>query len=596
MQNNTSGNFGSQNQAAGSGGSAATNQGASNQSSASSTAEVPLSIPRRTMDIEDYLDVLRRHRSWILAPIFFGLVIGVVTAYLWPDSYLSSGTIRVMPPVVPSRLVQANVSQEMTQRINQLYQEIVSRHQLIDLIQTYNLYPSQRKGLPIEDVVEDMRKDINITQPRGLSNRGDRSGGAAFTISFTYSDRRLTQRVTQELISKFMSEASSSRTKQSVLTTQFLRDQVEMAKKDMDEIENKITALRLSNRAQLPEQEQVMVGRITALESGIQNLNMSLSRVGQDKIQLETQLRIITDQMNSLRTTPAESQFAIAQSLAAGVRSPELAELDRDILRLDAGLSALKENYKENHPDVQRMASTLNAKRRQREQLAASLEAAAASGQMATGVTPGGRSARGTELRDLQAAKARVESAIQAKEMEAEDLRRQIADTQNRIKALQAKLESSPALQQEYLQLLRDRELVRERYESVNSKLRDSSMATELEQRNQGETLELLEAANMPTDPYAPRREFIVIAGLLAGIVLGVTMAGVREMKDSSLKNMKDVRAYTKLTVLGSIPLLENDFVVRRRRRLGWLAWSAAILLGLLMMSGSIIYYYTSKT
>jgi hypothetical protein len=68
-----------------------------------------------------------------------------------------------------------------------------------------------------------------------------------------------------------------------------------------------------------------------------------------------------------------------------------------------------------------------------------------------------------------------------------------------------------------------------------------------------------------------------------------------REAKDGSLKNLKDVRAYTRLTVLGSIPFLENDFVVRRRRRMAWLAWSAAFLLGLLMMAGSVIYYYTSK-
>ncbi len=64
---------------------------------------------------------------------------------------------------------------------------------------------------------------------------------------------------------------------------------------------------------------------------------------------------------------------------------------------------------------------------------------------------------------------------------------------------------------------------------------------------------------------------------------------------DTSLKNLKDVRAYTKLTVLGSIPLLENDFVVRRRRRLGWLAWAASLLLGILLMAGSVVYYYTSR-
>ena len=64
----------------------------------------------------------------------------------------------------------------------------------------------------------------------------------------------------------------------------------------------------------------------------------------------------------------------------------------------------------------------------------------------------------------------------------------------------------------------------------------------------------------------------------LLGMLLGLVIASAREMKDTSLKNLKDVRAYTQMAILGSIPLLENDFVVRRRRRLAWLGWTTACL------------------
>ena len=79
-------------------------------------------------------------------------------------------------------------------------------------------------------------------------------------------------------------------------------------------------------------------------------------------------------------------------------------------------------------------------------------------------------------------------------------------------------------------------------------------------------------------------------AGL--GLLLGVVIAGAREMKDASLKNLKDVRVYTQMAILGSIPLLENDFVVRRRRRLAWLGWTVACLLAGLIMAGAVVYYY----
>ena len=71
---------------------------------------------------------------------------------------------------------------------------------------------------------------------------------------------------------------------------------------------------------------------------------------------------------------------------------------------------------------------------------------------------------------------------------------------------------------------------------------------------------------------------------------LGLVIAGAREMKDTSLKNLKDVRAYTQMAILGSVPLLENDFVVRRRRRMAWLGWTTACLAAAVVMSGSVVY------
>jgi len=179
--------------------------------------------------------------------------------------------------------------------------------------------------------------------------------------------------------------------------------------------------------------------------------------------------------------------------------------------------------------------------------------------------------------------------------MEIDDLNRQLVDTKNRLRTTQTRLEASPGASQEYVQLTRDRALAAARSEELGRKMQDSAMATDLENRKQGELLEALELPVIPEEPYAPKRPIIISFGVIIGIGIGIALAGGREIRDTSLKNLKDVRAYTRLTVLGSIPLLENDFVLRRRRRLGWLAWTAAFLLGILLMAGSIVYYYTSR-
>jgi uncharacterized protein involved in exopolysaccharide biosynthesis len=43
---------------------------------------------RRPPDIEDYIDMVRRYRSWIIGPMFAGLVVATVIAFLWPDTYI----------------------------------------------------------------------------------------------------------------------------------------------------------------------------------------------------------------------------------------------------------------------------------------------------------------------------------------------------------------------------------------------------------------------------------------------------------------------------------------------------------------------------
>lgn len=553
--------------------------------------EAPISVARRPLEVEDYLDIARRHRSWILGPAFAGLVIAVVTAFLWPDSYRASGMIRVVPPKVPNRLIQTNISEAMTQRVSTIYQDIISRSTLTNLIQTHNLYPDDRKRLPMEDVVEMMRADIEVGQMSGL-RRGD--SGAAFKVSYSYSDKRIAQKVCSDLISRFIDLSLSSRSSQSLITTEFFRDQLEVVKGQMDEIDGKLTGLRSRNAGQLPDQADALLSRINSLETTIQSINSSISRINQDKLQLETNLRFLREQANQAASGEPVS-LGSGGAPARPTIDSRLARLDSEINSLESNLSLMRENYKENHPDVQRARAYVEAKKRSREDLARDLEASAIAGP-ATPASGAPARPRNQVPVEISRSIAQVQSALQAKEMEAEDLNRQMNATRERIRALQSRIESSPAAQQEYFQLMRDRQLVEARYKELAEKANLSAMATDLENRKQSETLEILEQPIMPTDPYAPQRQIIILGGLFAGLAIGVAMATGRELKDTSLKNLKDVRAYTRLTVLGSIPLLENDFIVRRRRRLGWLAWAASFLLGILLMAGAIVYYYTAQS
>jgi capsular polysaccharide biosynthesis protein len=161
-----------------------------------------------------------------------------------------------------------------------------------------------------------------------------------------------------------------------------------------------------------------------------------------------------------------------------------------------------------------------------------------------------------------------------------------------RLRQISDRIQSNPSTQGEYARLTRDYNLAKERYDDLSGKKSSSEVANRLEDRSAGEQLEVLDQAILPQKPSDPNRWVIVGAGTVIGLIVGLFVAGGQEVKDSTMKGLKDVRAYSNLNILSSIPLLENALLVRRKRRLTWLAWSSALIVGVVVMSSSVYYYY----
>jgi uncharacterized protein involved in exopolysaccharide biosynthesis len=115
------------------------------------------SIPRRALDVEDYIDILRRHKGWIFGPFLLTLVVSVVGVYLWPDSYDSVAVIQIKPQQISPQLVPVLSTQDVLGRIQSLSNQVMSRSELTSMIRNMNLYPRERDRLTNEDVLEIMR-------------------------------------------------------------------------------------------------------------------------------------------------------------------------------------------------------------------------------------------------------------------------------------------------------------------------------------------------------------------------------------------------------------------------------------------------------
>jgi hypothetical protein len=148
---------------------------------------------------------LRRPR-WTLQMAGFaaaGCALGAAASFLWPQTYTSTAVMRMGPPIaVPNRVLAETLYPDASARLRQIQAEALSRPSLEGIIlkPSFDLYYNQRARKSMEEVVDGMRKDIEIrTFP---TPPGTREKYPAFAISFSYPNRYKAQAVVRELITK----------------------------------------------------------------------------------------------------------------------------------------------------------------------------------------------------------------------------------------------------------------------------------------------------------------------------------------------------------------------------------------------------------
>jgi polysaccharide chain length determinant protein (PEP-CTERM system associated) len=540
------------------------------------------SVHRRPMDVEDYFDLLRRHRGWIAGPIFAGLVISVVAAFIWPDTYVSRAVVRIVPPSVPERYVASNVNLQIGQRIEAFYQQVTTRSSLLNLINTFALYPRKKDRVPDDDLVEQMKDDIRLAPIYSTRDALDgRTVTNAFQVSFTYNNRYTAQKVVAEILNSLMNETIRTRSNESVATTKFLQDKVDAAKKELDEIEGKVEAYKRAYAGKLPEELEANLGQLRSLDSQAVTVASQINTATQEKLYTESQIRTLREQLETINKV-------VENSVTTAARNEALASVERNIQAQETGLTSLRQRFLPDHPDVKKAEALLADLKRKRDELTAQEDRAAVAPapKRETTTTSTAQLQLERQIADLQAANQVRDNLIA-------ELTKQQAAIQKRQQVYQSNIDAAPSGQRVYVQLTRDYNLARQRYEDLMGKSNQSEMATDLENRKQGEGLDVLEQPTLPQTPSAPNRWLWVATGLSLGAAAGLVLAAVREMRDSSLKSLKDVKAYTGLPVLGSVPLVQSDIVVQRKRRLTWLGWSAATIAGFAMMMGSVYYHFT---
>jgi polysaccharide chain length determinant protein (PEP-CTERM system associated) len=502
-------------------------------------------LPGKKYAPEDFVAILRR-RAWLVAVPFVLVSVGTLAGsqYL-PDRYRSETLILVVPQRVPESYVKATVTTRIEDRLQSISQQILSRTRLERIIQDFNLYAEERQTGIMEDVVERMRKDIDVKVVKG----------DAFNISFSSDNARTAMQVTERLATLFIDENLKDRELLAVGTNQFLEAQLEEARLKLVEQEKKLEVYRRQFSGQLPSQLQPNMQALQNTQMQIQSVLDSLNR--------DRDRKLVLEQLLSDREPVIEPP---AQPAAAGTAAPMTGTAAQQLDQARRALAALGLRLKPDHPDIRRLQRTIADLEAR---VALEVENAPADAAAAPIVADPREAARLARFRELSLELESVTRQIALKEGEERRLRDAAA-------AYQARIDAVPSRESELAELTRDYETMQKVYQDLLAKKQDSQVAANLERRQIGEQFKVLDVARLPEKPFSPNRLLINAGGVGAGLALGLGLVFLFEYRDRSFRSQGDVAAVLGLPVMATVPQMSTADERRRRRRRRVLAWSSA--------------------
>jgi len=498
-------------------------------------------------------------RKWLAVLAFAVPMSGASSLVTFlPNVYRSAATVLVEGQKVPETFVHSTVTGALETRLQTISQEILSRSRLEGLIDTFGLYADLRKRVPLESVVERVRADINL-ELKSAEKRSQHEATVAFTISYQGSDPGTVSLVANTLASFYIEENLKARARQATDTAEFLRVQLEDTKRRLDEQEQRVSEFKRRHLGELPQQ---MDANLATVEG------------------LYTQLRLNADNQTRAaeRRQALSSQLAEAESLPAAAAvapgrptaPPETSEAR--LARLKEELTRLRTQYSEKYPDVIRLAAEVTAVERaladakSRESKGSEKPAA----PQAVPLTP--------YLLRLKEALSEAETDIKVLKSDEKRLRDGIA-------TYRARVENVPRREQEFRELSRDYETTRELYQSLLKRSEEAQIAESMEQRQKGEQFRVIDPAIPARAPAAPNRIKLLVMALVGSLGAAVGAVILAEQLDSSFHTVEDLRAFSAVPVLVSIPRITTRTDLRRRQWRMRLATSAAFI-GLVVIVG----------
>ena len=479
--------------------------------------------------------IWRRRWVGVAAAWLVGLIAAVVVLRM-PDMYEATARVHVdtqsiLRPLLSGLAVQPNLDQQ----VGLVSRTLISRPNVERLIRMTDMDLKVTSAAEKEAMAESLQRTLKIT---GVPRDN------LYSISYRDSSPDQAKRVVQSLLSIFVESSLGNTRRDGDTARRFIEEQIRQYEKRLEEAEGRLKDFRLRNMSLMGADGRDYFARMATLSESLNNAKLELRAAEQSRDALKREL--------------AGEEPVFLPETPAGKPGGPASELDARIESQKKGLDELLRRYTDQHPDVvgtRRLIQTLEDERTQ--ELAERAKAATASGQRPTF--------------DANPVTQQLKIALAEGEANVASLRARVNELETRYAQLRAAARMQPELETELTQLNRDYEIQKRQYESLVTRRESAAISGSMDATAGVADFRVIDPPLVSPKPVAPNRLLLLSGALAAALAAGVAASLLVSQIFPTVHDVRRLRELGGRPVLGSVTLLANSEVVRRRRRGRWL-------------------------
>jgi len=507
------------------------------------------------LTFNDYKDIVKRRWLHFFIPFVIAFAASVVITLLLPPIYKSQGTILVESQQIPIELIRSTVTSYADERIQVIQQRVMTRANLLRIIQKFDLLKDETEDLTVSEQVDLMRDRISVASISSAKEKKKRKKDAvtiAFTVGFEAKTPRRAFNVANELITLFLEENVKTRTERATETTEFLSEEGEKLKLQVEEIEAKIIAFKQENSKALPEHLDLHTKMLERTELDIKELDREKKSAQEERRFLEIELSAVRNGRSGSRND-------------AGIPTPS-----QELARLKLEYSEKITVYQEAHPDIRSLTRRIN-------ELTEQVNSSAGNEMDAFSVED-------VDIRRIEAKITSVNNRIAS-------IVELIDELKEKRRDLEDVIVRTPLVQKDLLGLNRDYENTLKKYKEIQAKEMEAKLAESLEEGKKAERFSLLEPPIMAEKPIKPNRKKFIAMGFFLSLAFAGGLVFLLETADRRIRGSNALTSLLKQRPLVVLPYITTEKELRRRKWLIKLLIFISILLVLSVLALVHFFY-----